>query len=297
MGTGLGVMVDSSGGGSPGGENVNAQTVAATASVTGNTGDIDGASGGIERRNAVDGSFEGFSGVTTIQQNGGDNNVMGTAIAVRANVDAGDDIDMVSGATASTTATVDGNLMDDGNAGNHAAQHRHRFVHRCGRRPQRPAEHRQQQTRSNSATGVVANVDSVAATPTQPAASTAFGTASVTNNTVGVGPDADMRNRIEGSFDGAAGVASVQQNTGHSNSMGASTQVTADDGSLFGPAVSAAALGSNVSGNTTTVVAGANTFANNISSSFNGAQGVMTVQQNNGSNNVIGSAISVVANF
>lgn len=296
MGTGLGVMVDSSGGGSPGGENVNAQTVAATASVTGNTGDIDGAGGGIERRNVVDGSFEGFSGVTTIQQNGGDNNVMGSAVAVRANVDAGDDIDMVSGATASTMAAVDNNLMADGNAGNQLRNTvTDSFTDAEG------VIGAQQNTGNNnainSATGVVANVDSVAATPTQPAASTAFGTASVTNNTVGVGPNADMRNRIEGSFDGAAGVASVQQNTGHSNAMGASTQVTADDGSLFGPAVSAAALGSNVSGNTTTVVAGTNTFANNISSSFNGAQGVMTVQQNNGSNNVIGSAISVVANF
>lgn len=296
MGTGLGVMVDGSGGGSPADENVNAQIVSATASVTDNTGDIDGATGGIERTNAVDGSFVGFRGVTTVQQNGGDNNVMGTAVAVRANVEAGDDIDTVSGASASTSAVVTGNDMNDGNVGNQLRNTvTDSFTDAEG--VLSAQQNAGNNNAINSATGVVANVDSVAATPTQPAASSASGAATVSGNDVAIGPDSDMRNRIEGSFDGAAGVASVQQNTGHSNAMGASTQVTADDGSLFGPAVSAAALGSNVSGNTTTIVAGANTFANNISSSFNGAKGVMTVQQNNGSNNVIGSAISVVANF
>lgn len=296
MGTGLGIMVDGSGGGSPAGENVNSQTVAATASVTGNTGDVDGAAHGIERRNFITESFVEFSGVGTVQQNDGDNNVMGSSVAVRANVDAGDDIDTVSGATASTSAVVSGNSMGDGNAGNE-------FRNTIGDSftDAEGVLGVQQNTGNNnainSATGVVANVDSVAATPTQPVASAASGFATVTDNVVGVGPDADMRNRIEGSFDGAAGVATVQQNTGHSNSMGAATQVSADDGSLFGPAVSAAALGSAVSGNTTMVVGGANSFSNSINSSFNGAQGVMTVQQNNGSNNVIGSAISVVANF
>jgi hypothetical protein len=63
--------------------------------------------------------------------------------------------------------------------------------------------------------------------------------------------------------------------------------------------VSLAALGASVSGNTTVVNATSVNpgYRNTISASFLQAAGVFTVQQNNGSNNAIQSAISVVANF
>ena len=96
----------------------------------------------------------------------------------------------------------------------------------------------------------------------------------------------------------------MQQNNGDNNVMGASNAVAVDvngggGANGFGAAMSLAALSASVSGNTT-IVNGTSVnpgYLNSITSSFDGASGVMTVQQNNGSNNAIQSAISVTANF
>ena len=85
--------------------------------------------------------------------------------------------------------------------------------------------------------------------------------------------------------------------------MAPATAVAADvdtGGTGFGPAMSSASLNASVSGNTTVVYAPVEDpgLVNTINSgAFNQAAGIMTVQQNNGSNNVIQSAIAVSANL
>ena len=67
----------------------------------------------------------------------------------------------------------------------------------------------------------------------------------------------------------------------------------------FGPAASFAALSATVTGNTAIVNATIGVdpgYLNRVTNSFNGARGVITVQQNNGVNNVIQSAVTVISN-
>ena len=301
IGIGLGVVVDQASGGSGADENVDSQVVTTFAEVFDNDADIDGSNfGNPERVNTISDSFNNFSGVGTVQQNNGDNNVIGAAVAVRANVGAADDIDMVSGATADATAVVEDNEMNTGNPANEGNVTSN-TINPSFNGAQGVVTVQQNNGNNNgigAATGVVANSASAVLLPTQTVSSTATAFGTVDNNDVELGPDTDLDNLIENSFNGGAQiVGTVQQNNGHSNAIGASTQVSADDGSLFGPAVSVAALGSFVANNTTTIEPGVNTFDNTLTNSFNGASGVVTVQQNNGSNNAIGSAISVVANF
>ncbi|NQV20362.1 MAG: hypothetical protein HQ511_02985 [Rhodospirillales bacterium] len=104
---------------------------------------------------------------------------------------------------------------------------------------------------------------------------------------------------IEEAMNGTQGVMTLQQNNGDNNVMGASTDVVATtELPGFGPAASTSSLSATVSGNTATwdVDGGSSTLSNTVLDAFTGAAGVMTVQQNNGNNNAMGSAVTVVAN-
>ncbi|NBB82255.1 MAG: hypothetical protein GVY28_02495, partial [Alphaproteobacteria bacterium] len=189
------------------------------------------------RLNEIDSAFRGAQGILKAQQNNGNNNVLGEATAVVANLGARNRSD---GDGETTNAATGTGLVED----------------------------------------VVAEVD---------------------NNT-------DRLNTINnGSFNNAAGVVAVQQNNGDNNVMGSSTAIAANQevgggSGLFGPAVSTATLNGTVT-NASAVVTNISDLGeltplqNTIEGSFNGFQGVASVQQNNGDNNVISSAIAVTANF
>lgn len=292
------VVVDQSDLTSGGGEDVDLQTVTTDGTVFNATSDIDGSGAVLDRKNAISASFGGFAGVVTVQQNNGDNNVVLAATAVRAHNMAEDGIDNVDEATSATSGKVEDteynlanqspedldatNFIDgsfNGAAGIVTVQ-----------------ENNGNQNVIGSATGVVANIDTPDAAA-GPIASSATGFASVTNGDARIGPSSTLNNEVNASFNNADVVATIQQNNGHNNVMGAATQVTADDNGNFGPAVALATLSGTVSGNDVTLVGAPSSFTNSINGSFNGTSGVVTVQQNNGSGNAISSAVTVVTNF
>ena len=303
MAAATGVVVDRSRNvNNPGSENVDAQDVDTTGTVDRATSDVDSLAGVRDRQNAITGAFGAHRGIATVQQNNGDNNTVLAATAVRAHDGAGDDIDAVTGATAETTGTVTAsgynnvnNPADDGDSSNNITRS---FNGSAG------VLTVQQNNGNNnvmgSATGVVANFGATERGGTDAVASSAIGSGTVIGNTAKQNRNAVSTNAITSSFNRSSLVGTVQQNNGHNNVMGAATQVSADQGS-FGPAASVAILSATVTGNSiinpTTGPIVPDSFSNSISGSFNGTSGVVTVQQNNGSNNVIGSAISTVVNF
>jgi hypothetical protein len=107
----------------------------------------------------------------------------------------------------------------------------------------------------------------------------------------GVNRDNNLQNQA---LDNSSGVATVQQNNGDGNYMGSGTAVTA----ALGDPVSDTTLSGSVDGSTVKaadVEDGTNVGSNTVSNSLNTTSGVVTVQQNNGNNNVIQSAITVSA--
>ena len=259
--------------------------------------------GDLDRSNLTSDTFRDYQGIATVQQNNGDNNMIGAANAVVANIDSHENTDRVLASGARNLGTVSGGWFDDLLAG--ADVHANRgnrvtdsFVGADGLLTV------QQNNGNNnviqSANAVVANLGS-ADGAAEDAANGAGGYASVTDSGAIASRYVDRTNRIDGgSFNGAAGVMTVQQNNGDNNVVGSGVAVTANEGgSGFGPAASMAILGATVSGNfnVSAPTVGAPGHANAVSASFMGAQGVMVSQQNNGNNNAVQSALSVVANF
>jgi len=271
------------------------------------------------RKNSVTFSFEWFEGVATVQQNNGDNNAMAAANAVAAVIDSTDTIDNVVGddpqddgaPSARTFGLVGGNVASESvtPAPRSSGSNRLNNIDRSFN-PAMGVITVQQNNGSNnamnSANAVVANVGPTGDRGDPTAGSVlnyADGEGLVTQNTAEGHRFADRKNNISESFQGAQGLMTVQQNNGSNNVMGAATAVAADvdtGGTGFGPAMSTASLQASVSGNTTIVYAPVEEpgLVNTINSgAFNQAAGIMTVQQNNGSNNVMQSAIAVSANL
>jgi hypothetical protein len=257
--------------------------------------------GPVHRSNLIRDSFNQFAGVATVQQNNGDNNVIGAATAVVANVNSGDKTDFALGLAGSLA------FVKNNNASEPSGANRDNLINPSFRGAQGVITVQQNNGNNNVmgvANAVVWNENNISDTSAELAANAALGFAAVEGNSATDHANTDRVNTIHGgSFNGARGVMTVQQNNGDNNAITASTAVATDinggGGVGFGPAVSLAALGASVSGNTTVVNATSVNpgYRNTISASFLQAAGVFTVQQNNGSNNAIQSAISVVANF
>jgi hypothetical protein len=266
------------------------------------------------RDNAITNSFGGFQGLATVQQNNGDNNAIGASNVVAVVIDSTDKIDGVGdeyGSSAYTGGFVAGNLATESEHVNPLSSGSNRLntINPSFNEAQGIVTVQQNNGNNNainSATAVAGNLGPVGDNGDLAAGSVnnyADGEGQVTGNQSYGHEYADRKNTIMESFQGAAGIMTVQQNNGDNNVMGASTAVAADvdtGGTGFGPAMSVASLQSSVSGNTTVVYAPAETpgLLNTINTgAFDGAAGVMTVQQNNGNNNVMQSAIAVSANY
>ena len=302
------VMVDRGTSTNAGADDVNVQSVSTRGSIVVVTSDRDNVSARpTDRSNLVDNSFGGedagptFAGIATAQQNNGDNNLVLSSTSVRANDGSADDLDAVNSASANTSGVVRSssynNVNNPGNDGDPTNAVRRSFTGAAG------ITTAQQNNGNNNvvgaAVGVLAN-NMAGGTPAgEPVASSAIGTGTVIGNVAALGPDGRYANSVSNSFGDASVVATVQQNNGHNNVLGAATQVTASDDSDFGPAMSLAQLNATVTNNQALQVppgSPTNNYRNDVVGSFNGASGVSTIQQNNGSNNVVGSAISVVSN-
>ncbi len=289
---------------------------AAQANMTGNVPILTGAAafsatfgnatenfGGL-RDNLIRNSFRGYYGVATVQQNNGDHNEIGAATAVHTNTGGlsnSNQVAFTQGTTAAQIGIFQLPLLDNGSDRSNTINPS--FVDAS-------AIATVQQNNGNgnaisSATAVAGNLGSGNVTQ----AALALG---------GVGPaltgdfSRDRDNLIMNSYTRYSGVATVQQNNGDVNVLGVSTAVTAN----IGPGLqdSTNALNNNqvtqLAG-TLGAVAGALAFDvdsvdpggnilgfrdNTILNSFGRANGVVSVQQNNGSNNVMLIANAVQAN-
>lgn len=286
-------------------EVVESQTVSAggvVSTVSSRETGLDAVPPPFDRDNQIGGSFNDFSGIASVQQNNGDHNVVSAATGVAANINAGDDIDIVGNSVASTNGSVNlsrsVDLAANRNNGIGAS-----FVGAGGVLTVQQNNGNANVVAAATAVAVNENIffndfDGVGGT----ASNSSAGTALVEANSA-TASESDRANAIGGgSFNGASGVSTVQQNNGDNNVVGASTAVISDNPLPgFGPAASSAVLGASVTGNTSIVTLSADgtpvAYANTITSSYNGASGVMTVQQNNGANNAIQSAVTVNANF
>jgi len=120
---------------------------------------------------------------------------------------------------------------------------------------------------------------------------------SVVGNSAIASSSLNRSNSLDGGFDGASGVSVVQQNNGDNNLINAAVSVV-DLSEVVGSSIPSASamISTAVSGNSATYDGGQLLLSNVISNAFNGASGVMIVQQNNGSNNAISAAVSVSGN-
>ena len=261
------------------------------------------------RENLITNSFQGYAGFASVQQNNGDNNVMGIANAIAMTLRSNDKIDDVDLSLAETDGTTRGNNATEGNTSFfHSGANRVNLINPSFNDFDGMVTVQQNNGSNNvinAANTVVANVEN-AGSPVDGAAgavtNTATGVASVTGNNSSDHEFTDRVNRITSSFDSAAGIMTVQQNNGENNVMGASNAVAVEINNTtagFGPATSMATLSATVSGNMTTVSVPEQPpgLENTISGSFISAAGIMVVQQNNGSNNAIQSAIVVTASL
>jgi hypothetical protein len=255
-----------------------------------------------ERANLLTDAFNGgVNGVFTIQQNNGDGNNIAAATGIAANIDTDGDIDSTIDNNATTTGFVKGEGEYDGALDLWA--NRHNTVKGPIFSGAAGIMTVQQNNGNNnvmgSAVGVVANVNTVKRFGEGGAEANSAGDATVEGNGSISTSFTDRLNDIQGAFDGAQGVMTVQQNNGDNNVMGAATDVVATtELPGFGPAASNATLGATVSDNfaLNTGTVGAPGYSNVMADSFNGASGVMTAQQNNGNNSAMQSAVSVIAN-
>jgi len=257
-----------------------------------------------DRDNLITDAFRGpVSGIVNAQQNNGDNNSMNVANAVRAAFLTEADLDTVNHNSVWTVGTVTGNTAVD------TEQNRDNYLS-GGSFEDATGLFTVQQNNGdnnavNSATGIVASIYTEADSNGAGVMAGAGAEATVTGNTSTVTVNSDRRNRIDGDvFNDAAGIATVQQNNGDNNVIGASKAVVVAVGSdgdfagFNGDVMADTALTATVTGNTalisnTSVPPG---YENLLTNSFQGYKGIKTVQQNNGNNNAIQSTITVVGN-
>jgi len=271
------------------------------------------------RSNQVDSSFNnGAAGISSVQQNNGNLNLIGVGTGVHVNL--GNTASSLNGDdTVGLQVVVAGGSAEDGDAihlGGPVTTDTIEPVHRDNRLTnafdgyQGIANVQQNNGDANvmsAAVGVVASIDSSDKFDDIDEESMAL---SDSNSVVGnesteipgeFFSGANRRNVINPSFNGAKGIATVQQNNGNNNVIASATAVVAnvgpvgDGGDLAAGGVRNAAIGG---GATVDNLAIGHPFAdrkNSISESFQGAQGIMTVQQNNGDNNAIGATTAVAA--
>ena len=295
--TGVRAELNSTESSSEGDDDVSRQLASTKGKVINNKGRaVDKDDDDYARINDLTDAFQGgVDGVFTVQQNNGNNNVIGSSVAVAANINSADDIDSAMENLAHTQGKVKDNsakdietsrdnylnygVFDDG-AGIFTVQQNNGDNNVMG-----------------SAVGVVANVNTGFRFGNAVTAD-ATGDATVKKNKA-LSEDVFRHNHTEEVMIGTQGIMTVQQNHGSNNVIGAATDVVVTTETPgFGPAASTASLSATVSGNKATWDdgSGSSELANFVEGAFTGASGIMTVQQNNGDNNAMGSAITAVAN-
>ena len=279
-------------------------------STYGNIDDVETQDNGSTRDNAVTDSFNGFEGVATVQQNNGNSNVLGSALAVAAfNEENGDDRDVMQTVSAEAYVTDNDGSGDDvfDSGSDRTNTIDPAFDDFAG-----VATVQQNNGDGNvlgAATGVVANFPDSDSLDDYDQYVSTYGVIDdiemTTDSRDGVFGDRD--NLIEDSFDSAAGVLTVQQNNGSANAVLSAIAVAVDASGDTGGGEEdvdiqyVSTYGDVVGPDSIEQSSAVNDDADRrndiVSDSFDQAEGVITVQQNNGDANVLGSAIGVAASI
>jgi hypothetical protein len=255
-----------------------------------------------DRENTIgNGSFDGFNGIASVQQNNGDVNQMGISTAIlasngqqdgdgyhKAAVDGSTSNQTGKGAVAkdeewqSMGVFADAILDEDSDVLNSISN---AFNGAAG------IFQLQQNNGNGNAIGSATSVVS-----TDNFWGTLNGGLDVSggshNNAV-ADQNVNRQNTIEGAFNDSSGAATVQQNNGHSNFMGAATSIVVG---VTGPAMMGgltdASLSNCVTDNAVQVEQG-DLYNNSLTTAFNGFAGIAQVQQNNGNANSLASGVHV----
>ena len=261
-----------------------------------------------ERLNTVDGdAFQNFLGLSSVQQNNGNGNVIQAGTAVIADIGtAEDDVEDSNAEEASLWVQADGKVKNSSANSSSAPG------------PSLPPPDREN-TITSAFTGSVKGIVNVQQNNGDNNSMNVANGVRVThstfddiddvhaNNVWAIGKVKDnvatdshqnRNNAIDGgSFAGAAGMFTVQQNNGDNNAMNSANGVVAAffAGKLSSEDVMAGAgAKAKVKGNTATVTQNTDRMNTINEGAFNDATGIATVQQNNGDNNVINAAKAIV---
>lgn len=238
------------------------------------------------RAAAITDSFNGYDGAVIVQQDTGSASALAAATAV-----GGGPLTGPLAAGAQVTAAVEDNATAS------SGGTRSNGISQSWNDDARGVVTVQQNNGDASVLGAATAVllDAAGTAPTH-ATLSSNAQATLTGNSAVVS-GGSSQNRVEAAFNGFAGIATIQQNNGVNALLSAATAAAPGAGA---PTLSTAALGAVVSGNTSMVsnlALTSGSYSNIITNAFNGARGVITVQQNNGANSVLQSAITVSARY
>jgi hypothetical protein len=246
-------------------------------------------------------SFDGFNGIASVQQNNGDVNQMGIATSILASNGQQD-------GDGYHKAEVEGSTYNQTGKGAeaHDAEWQSMGVFADAVLDQDSDVLNSISGAFNGAAGIVqvqqnnGNGNSIGSATSVVATDNFWGTLNGGMNVAGhsygnavVDENVTRTNTIEDAFNGSSGAATVQQNNGHSNFMGAATSIVVG---VSGPAMTGgltdATLSNCVTDNAVQVSQGDH-YNNNLTTAFNGFAGIAQVQQNNGNANSLASGVHV----
>jgi len=245
---------------------------------------------GYVRSNDINGSFNGARGMFSVQQNNGDNNSM-----------AGSNQVLVRTSQDPIATRSESNQSVNGLTNAHSTgSNRQNTIQNGSFNGVRGILNLQQNNGDNNA---MAQTNAIAVGIN----TTSLDQRVISRGTVGGAPPSlgvsaydegvTRTNTLNNAFQAAAGVIGIQQNNGNNNVMASTNAVGLTIGGL-GEAAQAASLEATVGNAYSIQAAGAvpTTLSNNASGVMTNARGLITLQQNNGNNNVMQSAVMVSAN-
>jgi hypothetical protein len=255
-----------------------------------------------DRENTIgNGSFDGFTGIASVQQNNGDVNQMGIATSILAATGTQD-------GDGYHKAEVEGSTYNQTGKGAeaHDAEWQSMGVFADAVLDQDSDVLNSISGAFNGAAGIFqvqqnnGNGNSIGSATSVVSTGNFWGTLNGGMNVAGhsygnavVDENVTRTNTIEEAFNGSSGAATVQQNNGHSNFMGAATSIVVG---VTGPAMTGgltdATLSNCVTDNAVQVSQGDH-YNNNLTTAFNGFAGIAQVQQNNGNANSLASGVHV----
>ncbi|WP_119681195.1 hypothetical protein [Indioceanicola profundi] len=274
-----------------------AQTVRSSNTVVDTRSDdyTGGTSTGV-RSNSLTGAFSGVQGIVTVDQNNGSNNAtsISTAIAAGLKKDEKAGKDGKASQSVIMTGVVDGSMSIEASDGSKASERRNVTDGAFNAADGAPARGILTLRQNNGDNNSMSTATAVAVGDMEQ--QTVRGSATVTGAIAEDGPSVSRNNTLSNSFNKAEGIVSVQQNNGSNNVMGSAVAIGVAQGAST-PLAQTAALDATVAASESYSGAGGAgiVLSNRASNVFNGAQGILTLQQNNGNNNAIQSVITVSA--